>query len=134
MGKKIKNNMSINILLGVGIAITICLITTAVMAKSLLTGKIGEGSLDLIVSTILLLSVMIGTFVAGKRQSKQEITTIAITTVVVILTLLLCGLLLDGKFCDVPLRIGTVVGGGLISYVLCLKLSGKSPRRKNHYR
>lgn len=129
-----KNSLGISILLGIGTAIIVGVGMAAVFTKGILTQKVGEGSAGILVTVLTLISALSGNIVTGKLQSDRLLVTTAITSTALILILVLCGLSIEGRFSDVLLRVGTIVGGWLISYILCQKMSRKSVKRKRRYR
>lgn len=120
--------------LGAGIAVLFSLGTIAVMAWLLLSEKIGEGSIEFLITLLLLLSSFLGNLVSGKRSAMGVLPSCAITTAAILCIMLIGGFIADGAFRNVWLRLGAVAAGGLLSCGCCLKITGKRTRRKKRYR
>ena len=118
---------------GVGLSVLLCLVLSAVAAWLLLSGKMGEGSVEFLITMILFLSSITGNYLCAFRE-KQPILVIAVSTLIVMVLLLIGGLAADGIFENTLLRFGSVMAGSAISCLLCLKTSGKVKRKKTYYR
>ncbi len=101
--------------------------------KLLLSEKIGEGGLNGLLSVTLLLGVMIGGWAAVRKGGKQWIGPAAVAGVNFLL-LFIAGLLMEGGFCDIWLRIATAVAGFLLCCVFFLKNRQQHGRRKRRHR
>ena len=121
-------------LLGAGIAMLLSLGAIAVMARLLLSEKIGEGSIEFLITVLLLLSSFLGNLVSAKRSVMGVLPSCAITTAAILCFMLIGGFIADGAFHNVWLRLGAVAAGGLLSCGCCLKRTGKSTGRKKRYR
>jgi len=120
--------------LGASAAIFSCLILVFGMAKLLLQEKLGQGSVDVFISAVLLLSSILGNWLSVKLNQKNKLTASIVTTVMIAGAMIIGGLTIDGKFENVLLRLGAVIAGWVISCSLCLNKSGKSKRMKKRYR
>lgn len=119
---------------GAGAAILISLGSISAMAQLLLSQKIGEGSIELFITVLLLLSSLLGNWISTQLNPLRALPAAAITTAAIMCVILIAGLTMDGEFHYAWLRMGAVAAGGLISCGLSLKRTGKRTRRKRRYR
>lgn len=119
---------------GASAAIVSCLILILGMAKLLLQEKLGQGSTDIFISVVLLVSSVLGNWLSIKSNQKNKLPASIATTVMIASAMVIVGLTIDGKFENVLLRLGAVIAGCVISCLLCLNKSSNSKRIKKHYR
>ena len=119
---------------GASAAIVSCLILILGMAKLLLQEKLGQGSTDIFISVVLLVSSVLGNWLSIKSNQKNKLPASIATTVMIASAMVIVGLTIDGKFENVLLRLGAVIVGCVISCLLWLNKSSNSKRIKKHYR
>lgn len=121
-------------MVGAATAIILCIGGIAVTAQLLLSQKIGEGSIEPIITIILLLSVLLGSRISAMMNPGEKLQQSAITVTAILCIMLIAGLSMDGRFQNPWLRIGAIVVGGLLSIGWDFKKKGKRPVRKKRYR
>lgn len=136
MGKKVKGKGSeiSAVLTGVICAIAICLAGLGGLTQMVLLEKIWEKGSQTVILILLLVSSMIGCLLTSRTTDKNQITAIMGTVCGLALIMLISGFAIDGAFKSVVLNLGSVMIGGGISCVLCLKKPKKNRFRKRRYR
>lgn len=134
MKMKGRNNPAVNVLLGIGAAVMLVLLLISIASKMIISQKIGEGSAEVLVTLILLVASLTGTGISALLQSNNILKTSILTTCGILLAVVIGALVVDGPFQGVALRTGAILGGGLISCVICMKKGGKTVKRKRRYR
>lgn len=120
------------IIFGMLVGIAVCTVLLMGTTMLLLSGRIGESCVEMLVSGIVFFSVFCANIYAGKIYDKPLHA--ASTQVSVLIALMLIGgCLLDGQFDGVWLRTGTALAGGLSAYVICLKKGKKHFKGNRRY-
>ena len=128
-----KKNAASKVAFGIGISMILCFLLIVGAAQLVLSEKIGEGGVELLITMILFLSSVTGNYLCAFRE-KQPILIIAVSTLIAMMILFISGLSVDGVFENMLLRFGSLMAGAVISCLLCLKLSCKVKRKKKYYR
>lgn len=132
--RKSIDNAATSILTGIGTAIVMCIMLTVILSHMLLAQTIGEDSVGIVISAILMISSTIGSIFSAKLSSKQPLKMTAITTIGLVAIQFIGGLVADGVFQDVIFRVIPIAAGGAVGYVICMKKSDKRMKVKMHHR
>lgn len=122
------------ILLGTGAGMVFILAAISIMSWLLLSQKIGEQSVDILIFGVLLVASFFGSWISSRLLAGFSIPASAITTAVILCLMLMAGLIAEGPFQNVFQRVAAVAAGGLISCGCCLRKKEKRIRRKKRYR
>ena len=115
-------------LVGAGVCVVLLMGTTLL----LISERIGESFIEILVSGIVLFSSFAANLYTGKIYGEPLLAVSTQSTILIIL-MLMGGCFIDGQFDGVWLRIGAVLAGGLSAYVICLKKSKKQYIRNRRY-
>lgn len=117
----------------VGYLIAVCIILAGMCVITLLAIKdtIGEIGIEVSIAAIVAMSTIIGG-IACKQNIKSIYA--LVVGVLLIITMLIGGMLTDGQFENLLLRIAVVLLSGIVSYIICIKNTLKTRQRKLHYR
>lgn len=122
-----------SLLVGIGTSILLMVILIAGTSKLLLDQKIGEGSVEPVVTIILFLAAFLGCFAAQNAARSESIYVPLLSAGLFTLAVLIGALTMDGTFQHVALRLSAIVVGGAVSCVLCLKKGKKVRKRKSRH-
>ena len=128
---KMKNNC---VILSVVISVVILLVMNGILAKLLLTGRIGEGSIKMAIRGLLGGSALAGGICAVLLNGKLELKVTAFSVMGVFLALFLGSFMFPGTYRGVLDMLLTVLVGVGLSCVLCMKKVGKIAKKKKRYR
>ena len=134
MGKVKPKSLQTKMVMGVICAVVICLLGLAAMVYLIQSEKVGERGMTAAVPVLLALSSLIGNRICTSSLDNSHMITAAICTGTLLIMMLIGGFILDGPFNGIAANMGSVVAGGLLSCVICLKKPAKSVRRKRRYR
>lgn len=134
MKVKVKNNLAINILIGIAAGMVVSGVLISIAAKMMILQKLGEVRVATIATLILLLGTLTGNCMSVMLQGDHVLRTVAITTTGILLMVVTAAFTMEGPINDMLQRALTILMGGLISCVICMKKKGKSGKRKRHYR
>ena len=134
MGKmSSKKRMGIGwIISGLLVGISVCSVLLMGTTILLLSGRIGESHVEMLVSGIVFFSVFCANIYAGTIYHKP-LHAVSTQVTVLVALMLIGGCWLDGQFDGVWLRTGAVLTGGLSAYVICLKKSKKRYKGNGRY-
>lgn len=117
---------------GLLIGVAACVVLLIGTTMLLLSERIGESSVMILVPGIVLISSFGANLYTGKMHGEPLGAVLAQSTILIVL-MLMGGCLIDGRFYGVWTRIGAVLLGGLSAYIICIKNSKKQHRRKRRY-
>lgn len=134
MGKmSSKKRMNIGwIISGSLVGAAICIVLLMGTTLLLISERIGESCIEMLVPGMVFFSSLAANFHAGKIYGEPLIAVSTQSTILIIL-MLMGGCFVDGQFDGVWLRVGAVLAGGLSGYVICLKKSKKQYIRNRRY-
>lgn len=115
-------------LVGTAVCIALSMGTTLL----LISERIGESYIEMLVSGIVLLSSFAANLYAEKIYGEPLLAVSTQSTILIVL-MLMGGCFVDGQFDGVWLRIGAALAGGLSAYVICLKKRKKQFKRNRRY-
>lgn len=117
----------VNIALGVFVAMASCLGLVTLLARLVISERIGELGIEIATNIIVFLSVLIGGIISVVRSKSKQLICSILYAGIMVLILVITGLVTDGTFENGILRLGSVaIAGGL----LCTKYI-KSDKRQN---
>lgn len=128
------NKGMFQILLGTGVGLVFILAGISIMTWLLLSQKIGEQSVDILISGVLLVASFLGARISSWLLADFSLPASAITTAAIICLMVIAGLIAEGPFQNVFQRVAATTAGGLISCGSCLRKKEKRIRRKKRYR
>lgn len=130
MAKQKMNDIT-GIVIGTIVSIIICILAIAGMSKMLLSGKIGEASIEIGINAVVMISAFLGCLLTNGLTGKAVLNNI-ISTITLLCILFLSAFLVDGAFKNVLWRMVSVMVGSLVSCTISLKKSKyqKSPKRR----
>lgn len=117
---------------GLLVGITVCTVLLMGTTMLLLSGRIGESSVEILASGIVFFSSFCTNIYAGKIYDETLIAVLTQSTILVVL-MLIGGCLLDGQLHGVWIRTGAAFTGGLLAYMICLKKSKKRYKGNGRY-
>ena len=117
---------------GLLIGVAACVVLLIGTTMLLLSERIGESSVEILVSGIVVISSFGANLYTGKMHGEPLAAVLAQSTILIVL-MLMGGCLIDGRFYGAWTRIGTALMGGVSAYVICLKKSKKQYKRKRRY-
>ena len=117
---------------GLLVGMAACLVLLMGTTMLLLSERIGESSVEILVSGIVLISSFGANLYTGKMHGEPLCAIFTQSTILIVL-MLMGGCLIDGRFDGVWLRSGAVLMGGVSACVICLKKSRKQYKRKRRY-
>lgn len=118
--------------MGLAVALAMCVGLTALSAELLLTQRIGEKYVEWLIPAVLLISSLLGN-ILSHRMCGELVPAVPATTISMVVIMLIIGLLIEGAFINVSMRVGPVLIGGALSCVICLKNTGIRGKRKKRY-
>ena len=128
------NKGMFQILLGTGVGLVFIFAGISIMTWLLLSQKIGEQSVDILISGVLLVASFLGARISSWLLADFSLPASAITTAAIICLMVIAGLIAEGPFQNVFQRVAAAAAGGLISCGSCLRKKEKRIRRKKRYR
>lgn len=117
---------------GLLIGVAACLVLLIGTTMLLLSERIGESSVEILVSGIVVISSFGANLYTVKMHGEPSAAVLAQSTILIGL-MLMGGCLIDGRFYGAWTRIGAALMGGVSAYVICLKKSKKQYKRKRRY-
>ena len=134
MNRVEKRSTATKIAIGMAISVAVEILMLCLVARLLVSGKIGESSMDAI--TIISMGIASA---AGPLLSMAILYDSRVIIPVMIMlgnfTLTICcGFVLDGSFKGVPGPMLAILVGGVSSCVMCMKKTGRRPGRKKRNR
>ena len=134
MNRVEKRSTALKIAIGIAISVAVEILVLCLMARLLVSGKIGEASMD----AITLISMGIASAVGPLLSLMVLYDSRVIIPVMIMLgnfTLTICcGFMVDGSFKGVPGPMLAILVGGVSSCVIFMKKTGRRPGRKKRNR
>ena len=130
--KLIKNSAK-GYIFGTCASLTVILLGIGVLSKMIVSGKISDSVSGYLLTVIVVLGVFIANIIAVKNSATGVLITIGIQTTMIVLLLLFSGLVFDGNFQNIGIRLVSVIVGTVFSYIFCRRNGGKSKKKKRRY-
>ena len=119
---------------GVCTVILIVLSVVAILSKGMVDSLVGSPAAEYIITGTLIVAALIGNMITLKLSEGKSFVTTCILVSSIAVLLLLCGLMIDGKFQNVAIRLCSIAAGATVSYILCQRNNGKMKKMKRRYR
>lgn len=136
MKKSGKLNTGAGKAIAAGSLLTIIMLLTemAILSKTMLSGKVGENSVAVLIPVMLAISVFIGSWLTTILSQEGKIAKAVITGGLLLFVLIVACMVMEGPLRSAPSRIGAIGIGVLSSCVLCMKKGKKHVGRQRRYR
>lgn len=136
MKKSGKLNTGAGKAIAAGSLLTIIMLLTemAILSKTMLSGKVGENSVAVLIPVMLAISVFIGCWLTTNLSREGKIVAAAINGGLLLFVLIIACMVMEGPVQSVPSIIGAIGISVLLSCVLCMKKGKKHAGHQRRYR
>lgn len=116
---------------GLGVSLVIMLLLSVGMTSLLVNGRAAEGTMDWLVFVIRLVAVLLGTLVGSGIVNEKLLLSVGLIVLGNLFLLLGMGIVIyDGSFNNFGAGVVSIIIGGILSFLIRLKLQNKPRRAK----